>query len=344
MFIPTISPTNNDALGALLDRAINNKTKPLGSLGVLESLAKQIGLIQNSREIALTQPAILVFAADHGIVAEGISAYPQDVTWQMVENFLARGAAINVFAAQNNCELRVIDAGVNHDFGPRDGLTDRKLANGTQNFAHEPAMTHATCEAALAAGMVLAAELDGNVVGFGEMGIGNTTAAAALMHKLTGIPVAQCVGAGTGLSADGILHKQRVIEAAVDKHAGAIEPLDVLATFGGLEITMMAGAMLKAAELRKVLLIDGFIVTSALLVAARLQPAILDYCVFAHCSDENGHKQMLAALGAKPLLNLGLRLGEGTGCALALPLLHAAVNFLNQMATFESAQVSEKSE
>ncbi|USX27752.1 nicotinate-nucleotide--dimethylbenzimidazole phosphoribosyltransferase [Oxalobacteraceae bacterium OTU3CINTB1] len=345
MFIlPTISPTHNDALGALLDKAINNKTKPLGSLGVLESLARQIGLIQNSREVALTQPAILVFAADHGVVAEGISAYPQDVTWQMVESFLARGAAINVFAAQNNCELRVIDAGVNHDFGPRDGLTDRKLAHGTHNFAQEPAMTHATCEAALAAGMVLAAELDGNVVGFGEMGIGNTTAAAALMHKLTDIPVANCVGAGTGLSADGILHKQRVIEAAVAKHENIKEPLDVLATFGGLEIAMMAGAMLKAAELRKVLLIDGFIVTSALLVAARLQPAILDYCVFAHCSDENGHQQMLAALDAKPLLNLGLRLGEGTGCALALPLLHAAVNFLNQMATFESAQVSEKSE
>jgi nicotinate-nucleotide--dimethylbenzimidazole phosphoribosyltransferase len=341
MFIPT---TDNPALSALLDKAINNKTKPLGSLGVLESLAKQIGLIQNTREITLTRPAILVFAADHGIVAEGVSAYPQDVTWQMVENFLARGAAINVFAAQNDCELRVIDAGVNHDFGPRDGLTDRKLAHGTQNFAQEPAMSRATCEAALAAGTALAAELDGNVVGFGEMGIGNTTAAAALMHKLTGIPVAQCVGAGTGLSADGILHKQRVIEAAVARHAGVGEPLDVLATFGGLEIAMMAGAMLKAAELRKVLLIDGFIVTSALLVAARMQPAILDYCVFSHCSDESGHKQMLAALGAKPLLQLGLRLGEGTGCALALPLLHASVNFLNQMATFESAQVSEKSE
>jgi nicotinate-nucleotide--dimethylbenzimidazole phosphoribosyltransferase len=341
MFIPT---TDNPALGALLDQAINNKTKPLGSLGVLESLAKQIGLIQNTREISLTQPTIMVFAADHGIVAEGVSAYPQDVTWQMVENFLARGAAINVFAAQNNCELRVIDAGVNHDFGPRDGLTDRKLAHGTHNFAQQPAMSRTTCDAALAAGMALAAELDGNVVGFGEMGIGNTTAAAALMHKLTGIPVAQCVGAGTGLSADGILHKQRVIEAAVAKHAGASEPLDVLATFGGLEIAMMAGAMLKAAELRKVLLIDGFIVTSALLVAARMHPAILDYCVFSHCSDENGHQQMLAALGAKPLLQLGLRLGEGTGCALVLPLLHASVNFLHQMATFESAQVSEKSE
>jgi nicotinate-nucleotide--dimethylbenzimidazole phosphoribosyltransferase len=340
----SISPTHNQALAIQLDNAINNKTKPLGSLGVLEVLARQIGLIQNTRDIALHQPTILVFAADHGVVAEGISAYPQDVTWQMVENFLARGAAINVFATQTHCQLRVIDAGVNHDFGPRDGLTDRKLAHGTRNFAHEPAMSHALCQAALAAGMALAAELDGNVVGFGEMGIGNTTAAAALMHKLTGIPVAQCVGAGTGLSADGILHKQHVIEAAVARHVTATGPLEILATFGGLEIAMMAGAMLKAAELRKILLIDGFIVTSALLVAARMEPAILDYCVFAHCSDENGHQQMLEALGAKPLLNLGLRLGEGTGCALALPLLHAAVNFLNQMATFESAQVSEKSE
>jgi nicotinate-nucleotide--dimethylbenzimidazole phosphoribosyltransferase len=175
------------------------------------------------------------------------------------------------------------------------------------------------------------------------MGIGNTTAAAALMHKLTGVPVAQCVGAGTGLSVEGILHKQRVIEAAVARHAHATEPLDVLATFGGLEIAMMAGAMLKAAELRKVLLIDGFIVTSALLAAARMQPAILDYCVFAHRSNEHGHQQMLAALDAKPLMHLDLRLGEGTGCALALPLLHAAANFLNRMATFESAHVSEKS-
>ncbi|KQN74759.1 nicotinate-nucleotide--dimethylbenzimidazole phosphoribosyltransferase [Duganella sp. Leaf61] len=344
MFIPAISPTADEALSDLLDQAINNKTKPLGSLGVLESLAKQLGLIQNTRDIAVRSPAILVFAADHGVVAEGISAYPQDVTWQMVENFLAGGAAINIFAEQNNCALQVIDAGVNHAFGPRDGLVDRKLANGTHNFAQEPAMSRATCHAALAAGMALAAELEGNVVGFGEMGIGNTTAAAALMHKLTGIPVAQCVGAGTGLSPEGVLHKQRVIEAAVACHASVNEPLDVLTTFGGLEITMIAGAMLKAAALRKVLLIDGFIVTSALLVAARLQPAILDYCVFAHCSDEQGHRQMLAALDAKPLLSLGLRLGEGTGCALALPLLHAAVNFLSRMATFESAQVSAKAD
>lgn len=344
MLIPTIAPTRNEALAHLLDQAINNKTKPLGSLGVLETIAKQIGLIQNTRAITIERPAILVFAADHGIVAEGVSAYPQDVTWQMVENFLARGAAINVFAQQNNCELHIIDAGVNHDFGPRDGLINRKLARGTHNFAQQPAMSADTCEAALTAGMALVSELDGNVVGFGEMGIGNTTAAAALMHKLTGIPVAQCVGAGTGLSTEGIQHKQAVIEAAVERHASVAETLDILATFGGLEIAMMAGAMLKAAEQRKVLLIDGFIVTSALLVAARLQPAILDYCVFSHCSDESGHRRMLDHLQARPLLQLGLRLGEGTGCALALPLLHASVNFLNHMATFESAQVSEKSE
>jgi nicotinate-nucleotide--dimethylbenzimidazole phosphoribosyltransferase len=343
MFLPTITPTSDHVLAAQLDRAIDNKTKPLGSLGVLESLARQIGLIQVTSQISVKDPAILVFAADHGIVAEGVSAYPQDVTWQMVENFLAGGAAINVFAKQNEVALHIIDAGVNHSFGRRAGLLDRKLAHGTRNFAEEPAMTAATCGAALAIGMKLVSELEGNVIGFGEMGIGNTTSAAALMHKLTGIPVEQCVGAGTGLSADGILHKRRVIEAAVARHAGIDEPLDVLATFGGLEIAMMAGAMLKAAERRMVLLIDGFIVTSALLVAARLQPAILDYCVFAHCSDENGHEGLLNSLNARPLLKLNLRLGEGTGCALALPLLHAAANFLNRMATFDAARVSTKS-
>ena len=343
MIIPAITSTANETLSAALDRAVNNKTKPLGSLGMLETLARQIGLIQGTAAPSVTEPAILVFAGDHGVVAEGVSAYPQDVTWQMVENFLAQGAAINVFAKQNQCALHVIDAGVNHAFGPRAGLLDRKVAPGTRNFAQEPAMTAQQCATALEHGMALAADLPGNVVGFGEMGIGNTTAAAALMHKLTGLPVAQCVGAGTGLTSDGVLHKQRVIEAAVANHAAVTEPLEILATFGGLEIAMMAGAMLKAAERRKVLLIDGFIVTSALLVAAKLQPATLDYCVFAHCSDESGHRRMLDHLGARPLLQLGLRLGEGTGGALALPLLHAAVNFVSQMATFESAQVSEKS-
>ena len=343
MRLPNIAPTADPVFAAALDDAINNKTKPLGSLGALEDLAKRLGLIQQTVAVSIDRPAILVFAGDHGVVAEGISAYPQDVTWQMVENFLAEGAAINVFARQNGCALHVVDAGVNHDFGPRLGLVDRKVAHGTRNFAQEPAMSASQCAVAMEHGAAIVADLPGNVVGFGEMGIGNTTAAAALMHKLTGIPAAECVGAGTGLSPEGVQRKQRVIEAAAERHAGADAPLAALATFGGFEIAMMAGAMLKAAELRKVLLIDGFIVTSALLVAARLSPAILDYCVFAHCSDETGHRRMLEALGAKPLLQLGLRLGEGTGAALALPLLHAAANFLNQMATFASASVSEKS-
>jgi nicotinate-nucleotide--dimethylbenzimidazole phosphoribosyltransferase len=343
MRLPTITPTHNPELAAALAAAIDNKTKPPGSLGLLEDLALRIGLIQRTATPAIERPAIVVFAADHGVVAEGVSAYPQDVTWQMVENFLAGGAAINVFARQNGCALHVVDAGVNHDFGPRAGLADRKVAHGTRNFAVDPAMTPEECATALQRGAAFVADLPGNVIGFGEMGIGNTTAAAALMHKLTGIPVADCVGAGTGLSPDGVRHKQRVIEMAAARHAGVEQPLDVLAAFGGFEIAMMAGAMLQAAALRKVLLIDGFIATSALLAAARIDPAVLDYCVFAHCSNEAGHRRMLDALQARPLLRLDLRLGEGTGAALALPLLHAAVNFLAQMATFASASVSDKS-
>lgn len=342
MHIPLVEPTASNSLSNALDEKINSKTKPLGSLGILESVAKQIGLIQKTTAPLLRNPAILVFAGDHGVVAENISAYPQSVTWQMVENFLAQGAAINVFARQSGCALQIIDAGVNHDFGKRDGLIDRKISFSTRNFAAEPAMTAEQCTAAIAHGSASVEALDGNIVGFGEMGIGNTTAAAAIMHKLTCIPVSDCVGSGTGLSANGIAHKANVIQRAISRHAAAEAPLAILATFGGFEIAMMVGAMLKAAERRMVVLIDGFIVTSALLVAARLQPAIMDYCLFSHCSNEHGHQQMLAHLNARPLLQLGLRLGEGTGCALAFPLIQAAVNFMNEMATFGSAAVSSK--
>jgi nicotinate-nucleotide--dimethylbenzimidazole phosphoribosyltransferase len=342
MHIPHIESTADAVLSAALRAAIDNKTKPHGSLGQLETLAFQLGLIQGTTRPEVRRPAIFVFAGDHGVVAEGISAFPQDVTWQMVENFLAQGAAINVFARHSRCELFVVDAGVNHDFGARAGLIDRKVAHGTRNFTVEPAMTQEQCEAAMRHGMELIAAYDGNVVGFGEMGIGNTTAASALMHKLTGIPVADCVGAGTGLDDEGIARKRRAIEKAVALHADATEPMEVLRTFGGIEIAMMAGAMIAAAERRMTLLIDGFIVTSALLAAIRLEPAVREYCVFSHCSNERGHRRMLDHLDAHPLLQLGLRLGEGSGCALALPLVQAAAAFLCEMATFESAQVSGK--
>lgn len=342
MKIPTIPPIHDDALAHALAAAIDNKTKPLGSLGMLESMAQRIGLIQRTTQPRIAEPALIVFAGDHGVTEEGISAYPQSVTWQMVENFLAGGAAINVFARQNGCALHIVDAGVNHDFGTRVGLLDRKVAHGTRNFAREAAMTPQQCAQAMEHGAELAANLAGNVLGFGEMGIGNTTSAAAIMHALTQLPAADCVGAGTGLPAAGVLHKQQVVQQAVARHAAVhrFAPLDVLASFGGFEIAMMVGAMLKGAEQRKVLLIDGFIVTSALLVAAKLQPAILDYCVFAHCSDEHGHRRLLEMLGAEPVLQMGLRLGEGTGSVLALPMLQAAVNFLCEMATFDSAGVS----
>jgi nicotinate-nucleotide--dimethylbenzimidazole phosphoribosyltransferase len=342
MQIPSITPTRDDALAARLDHLIDDKTKPRGSLGVLEGLARQIGLIQRSKQPSVRHPAIVVCAGDHGVTAEGISAYPQSVTWQMVENFLAGGAAINVFARQHDCALTIVDAGVNHDFGQRAGLLDRKVAPGTRNFCEQPAMTPAQCELAMQHGMALVDTLDGNVLGFGEMGIGNTTAAAALMAAFTGIAVRHCVGAGTGLDAEGIDHKRMVIERALQLHRDATDPLARLAAFGGFEIAFIAGAMLRAAEQRRVLLIDGFIVTSALLVACALQPALLDYCVFSHCSDEAGHRRMLDHLGVRALMQLDLRLGEGTGSALALPLLRSATAFMAGMATFSSASVSQR--
>ncbi len=342
MQIPAIASPYDAALAARLDARINDKTKPLGSLGALERLARQIGLIQGSDHPVLRQSAIVVCAGDHGVTAEGVSAYPQSVTWQMVENFLAGGAAINIFARQNECALYIVDTGVNHDFGQRDGLLDRKIAAGTANFCEAPAMTAPQCEAALQAGLQFAESLQADVLGFGEMGIGNTTAAAALMAAFTGAPVQECVGAGTGLDAQGVARKADAVTRALHLHAQASTPLQRLAALGGFEIAFMAGAMLGAAQRRKVVLIDGFIVTSALLVAAALQPAVLEYCVFSHCSDEAGHRRMLQYLGATPLMQLDLRLGEGAGAALALPLLRAAVNFLERMATFSSASVSEK--
>lgn len=338
----------DQGLATALQQKIDRKTKPLGALGQLEILAKRIGLIQQSLAPRLAQPHMLVFAGDHGAARAGVSAYPQDVTWQMVENFVAGGAAINVFARHNGMQLTVVDAGVAHDFGPRTGLLDAKVAPGTANYIEAPAMSAEQRATAIARGAELIRQLaaDGcNVVGFGEMGIGNTAAAALITHCLTGSALAACVGRGTGLDDAGLARKLALLERALACYrqaGGNDEPLSVLAEFGGFEIAMLVGAMLAAAEAGMLLLIDGFIVGAAALVAARLAPALVEYCVFCHCSAEPGHAAQLQALGGEPLLDLGLRLGEGTGAALAWPLVQAAVSFLNEMASFESAGVSDK--
>ncbi len=339
-------PVPDQSLLSALQAKVDSKTKPLGALGKLENLALKIGLIQQSLTPELLRPVILVFAGDHGITQEGVSPYPQEVTYQMVLNFLAGGAGINVFARQNSIQLRIIDAGVNADFDGQSDLIDAKIAKGTANFLKQAAMSAEQCLLAISRGRKLAAAeiaAGSNVIGFGEMGIGNTSSAAALMCAITGLAVCDCVGRGTGLDADGVRHKQAVITQALalhDRHKD--QALEILACFGGFEIAMLVGAMLAAAELGALLLIDGFIATSALLVAARLHPAILHYAVFSHCSGEAGHSRLLAHLKAEPLLDLGLRLGEGSGAAIAYPLMQAAVNFLHEMASFSSAGVSQR--
>jgi len=333
------------ALATALQHKIDRKTKPLGALGQLETMALQIGLIQQTATPRLAHPQILVFAGDHGAAKAGVSAYPQEVTWQMVENFLAGGAGINVFARQNGIGLTVVDAGVAHDFGVRDGLVDAKIAPGTRNYIEEPAMTDAECDAALERGAALVRALAAegcNVIGFGEMGIGNTASASLITHCLTGVPLAECIGRGTGLDDAGLQRKRGLLDQALARTGRITDPLAALTEFGGYEIAMMAGAMLAAAQAGMILLIDGFIVSSAALVAAKLAPHFTDYCIFCHHSAEPGHRAQLAAMQVAPLINLGLRLGEGTGAALAYPLVLAAVNFLNEMASFESAGVSDK--
>ena len=340
--------TQPDAqLTAAIAHKIATKTKPLGALGQLEDLAYRIALVQQTLMPQLRRPHVLVFAADHGIAQSGVSQYPPEVTHQMVRNFAAGGAAINVFCRQNGLDLTIVDAGVRGSFADLPAVRDEKIAEGTRNFAHEPAMTAEQCADALQRGARLVDELWAagcNVLGMGEMGIGNTSSAAVLMHKLTGRPLVECVGRGTGLDAAGLAHKLTTLTTAVAAHPQVgSEPLAVLATFGGFEIAQMCGALLRAAERRMLLLIDGFIASAALLVAARLAPAVLPYCVFCHESEELGHRLLLDELGGQPLLRLSLRLGEGTGCALAYPLVQAAAGFFNEMASFQSAGVSDAS-
>ncbi|MDH7444091.1 nicotinate-nucleotide--dimethylbenzimidazole phosphoribosyltransferase [Aquimarina sp. 2201CG14-23] len=337
-----ISPLDK-SLENSIQHKINLKTKPVGSLGILERIALQISLIQSTKSPSLEKPTILVFAGDHGIAEKGeVNPYPQAVTQQMVYNFLNGGAAINSFCNQNNIDLKIIDAGVNHNFDNISGLIHAKVAYGTKNYQIEPAMSADQCSTAIHNGAAIVSETyenGSNIIGFGEMGISNSSAAALLMSYFCEIPVKECVGAGTGLQMEAMKLKRTILEEVFKKYAPT-SPIEALATFGGFEIAMITGAILKAAELKMTIVIDGFIATAALLVAYALNQNVLDYCIFAHTSNEQGHEKMLRFLGKKPLISLNMRLGEGTGVAVAYPIIQSAVTFLNNMASFEEAEVS----
>ncbi len=337
-----IKQVSQDSRDSILN-AINQKTKPVGSLGKLEEIALQIGLIQESINPELIKPSLVVFAGDHGVASEGVSAYPAEVTPQMVLNFVSGGAAINVFTKQHGIDLYVVDAGVNYSFAS-DELIDCKVGFGTKSYLYEQAMTKIELNECFAHGIKVADRIidsGSNIIGFGEMGIGNTSSAALIMSEVCSLPLEECVGKGTGLDSEGLNRKLVALRAAKKTHPTLETPEDILCAFGGFEIAQMTAAMLRAADRGAVILVDGFISTSAFLMAAQIDPNIIDYAIFSHCSDESGHRKMLEYLQVKSVLDLQLRLGEGTGCALAYPIIESAVRFLNEMASFESADVSE---
>jgi nicotinate-nucleotide--dimethylbenzimidazole phosphoribosyltransferase len=326
-----------------LQHKIDFKTKPLGALGMLEKIALQIGEIQNTLCPVLQNPTIVVFAGDHGVANEGLSAYPQEVTYQMVLNFLSGGAAINVFAKQHNIALKIVDAGVNHDFELHNGLVDAKVAKGTKSFLSAKAMTKEQLDECLLKGKEIVNSVvhsGCNVIGFGEMGIANTSAAAMLMSYCCNIAIENCVGRGTGINDTALENKIALLKKATDFHGEITDPMEILETFGGFEIAQMVGAMLEAFEKNMLILVDGFIASSAFLVAFKMKKEISKNAIFCHQSEEQGHQKMLEFMKAEPLLKLKMRLGEGTGCAVAYPIIQSAVNFLNEMASFESAGVT----
>lgn len=329
---------------AALQDKIDNLTKPKGSLGRLEALAVQIGTIQQTLSPELNRPQNIVFAADHGIIIEGVSFSAPEVTAQQIYNFLKGGAGINMFARQHNFGLKVVDCGVNADFGNLPGLIDRKIRKSTGNYLHEPAMTGAEFEQAIAIGaetVDLVRSEGSNIVSFGELGMANTSASSIWMSSFTGIPLKECVGAGSGLNTQGIQHKYNVLRQAMENYRGDGTTADILRWFGGFEMVAAVGGMLRAAEQGMVIIIDGFIMTNCVLAASRLYPAVLEYCIFGHQGDEAGHKLILDYLHAQPLLNLGLRLGEGTGAICAYPIIESAIRMINEMSSFQQAAVTK---
>ncbi len=327
-----------------LQEQIDNLTKPQGALGRLEDIAMQVGTIQQSLHPKLKNPHHIVFAGDHGIVDEGVSPAPKDVTYQMIANFANGGAGINFLCRQHGFNLQVVDAGVDYDFSDSDPIVNAKIRKSTRNFLHEAAMTKEEMYLAIERGaeQVSAIHKKGcNIISFGEMGIGNTSPSAMWMHYFTGIPLSDCVGAGCDHTGQIVTHKLNVLTQAKDNYKGDKSTENIIAYFGGYEMVMAVGAMLKAAELQMIIIVDGFIMTNCMLAAIKLYPEVKEYAIFSHQGDEAGHKLALEYLQAKAILHLDLRLGEGTGAVCSYPIIDSAVRMLNEMGTFKEVKVSK---
>ncbi len=344
------------SLQTSIQEKIDNLNKPKGSLGRLEELALQICLIQHTLEPSLAHPCHLLLGGDHGIEREGVSVSPREVTWQQMINFTLGGGGVNMFCRQHGFKLRIVDVGVDYDFSAVPGIIDRKIARGTKNFLYEPAMTEEEFDRAIMVGVELVDDCiqEGcRVFCIGEMGIANTSPSSIWMHFFGNIPLAECIGAGAGLDTPGIRHKYEVLSKAVDNfknsHLSTLNSqlstlnfqLSPLRYFGGFEMVAAIGAMLRAAEQHLIILVDGFIMTACAVAAIKLYPAAQDYMIFTHCGDESGHKKMLDIVGAKPLLQLGLRLGEGTGALCAFPIIDSAVRMMNEMNNFQNAKITK---
>ena len=349
----------DEALRPAIQAKIDNLNKPKGSLGRLEELAMQVCLIQQTLSPSLSHPCHLLLGGDHGIEREGVSVSPREVTWQQMINFTRGGGGVNMFCRQHGFKLRIVDVGVDYDLSAFPDIIHRKIARGTKNFLYEPAMTEKEFDQAIEVGAALVDDciVEGcKVLSIGEMGIGNTSPSSIWMHLFSDIPLRDCIGAGSGLDSPGIRHKREVLSRAVEKYKastkqekffaseaslGVVRRAEPLAYFGGFEMVAAIGAMLRAAENHLVVLVDGFIMTACALAAIRLCPASQDYMVFTHCGDESGHRMMLDIVDAKPLLSLGLRLGEGTGALCAFPIIDSAVRMMNEMNNFKDAAITK---
>lgn len=328
-----------------INEKIDNLTKPKGSLGRLEELASKICLIQQTLSPELRSPHNILFAADHGILEEGVSVSPKEVTWQQLSHFSKGGAGINFLCEQHGFKLVLVDAGVDYDIPSGHGIIDKKIRKGTRNFLHEAAMTPDELDLCVERGAEVVRNIFAatgcNVISFGEMGSGNTSPSAVWMHLFTGIELEKCIGAGAGLDTPGIRHKYNILSEAIANYSGEDNPEAKIAWFGGYEMAMAMGAMMQAAELGMVILVDGFIMTSVILAATQFYPQILDYAIFGHQGDESGHKRMLDAMGVKAILHLNLRLGEGSGAVCAYPIVESAVRMINRMDSFQSVNVTK---